>query len=202
MAETISGILLAGGMSRRMGRDKALMELRGERIAARLIRELRAVADEALIVGHAPERFAGLDARIIPDDAPGCGIVGGVAAGLRAMRGELGVVAGCDMPFLNARLFAHLIARVGGADGAILETADGLEPLCAVYHRRIESELRAMIREGDLAARRIAARTNLRRVAAEELRSAGIDPRRTHNMNTPEDAETAQRLALELIDDP
>ena len=194
----LTGILLAGGRSRRMGRDKALLELGGETVARRLLRVLRECAEELIIVGNAPERFEREDVPVIPDDAPGLGVVGGIATGIRAMRGETGIVIACDMPFLSGDLLRFVAASVGDADGALIESEKGYEPLCAAYRKTLLPTLDRMIAEGDLAAQRIVERGNLRVLDVAELECAGFDRRRLFNMNTPEDWETARRLLSEL----
>ena len=191
----LSGIMLAGGQSRRMGRDKAELLVGGVPVWKRVLAALRgAGVCELLAVGGPPERFADGGARHVPDNPPGFGVVGGIATGLEAMRGGAGAVLGCDMPFLTGAMLRRLAARVaGGLDGAAAETAAGLEPLCAVYRRSAAPAFRAMAAEGDFAVRGIAQRVRLARV-----RFSGGDARRLLNMNAPSDHARAESLAPEL----
>jgi molybdopterin-guanine dinucleotide biosynthesis protein A len=196
--QSVTGILLAGGRSSRMGVDKALIDLAGESVIARILRQLSDCADQTYIVGDRPERFIDLPARVLPDDRPGLGVVGGIATGLRVAAEGIVVCVACDMPFVDAELMQLLVDAVGSTDGAIVRTPRGYEPLCAAYRAdRLESLL-AMIHEGELAAQSIARRMDLTAVDEGALLEAGLDPRRLFNMNTPDDLEQARELALIL----
>ncbi len=196
--QSVTGILLAGGRSSRMGEDKALIELAGESVIARILRQLRDCCDDAYIVGDRPDRFIDLPARVLPDDRPGLGAIGGIATGLRVAGEGIVVCVACDMPFVDADLMRLLIGAVGSADGAIVETPRGYEPLCAAYRADILDRLLDMIREDELAAQSIARRMDLTSVDEAALVAAGMDSRRLFNMNTPDDLEQARELALVL----
>jgi molybdopterin-guanine dinucleotide biosynthesis protein A len=196
--ERVTGILPAGGRSRRMGADKALIDLAGESVVSRILRQLRECAHETYIIGDRPERFTDLGAPVLSDDIPGLGVIGGIATGLRAAEEGIVVCVACDMPFVNAELMRHLVGAVGAADGAIIRTPHGYEPLCAVYRTDILPAVKAMIREGDLAAQAIARRMDLTTVEEADLAASGLDARRLFNMNTPDDLDEARELALIL----
>ncbi len=190
----LSGIVLAGGKSRRMRRDKTELAVGGVPVMERILNALNeAGAFETLIVGGSPERFEVYGVRVAPDDPPGFGVVGGIAAGLSAMRGDAALTVGCDMPFLTGELLKRIASRLEDADAAAAETDRGIEPLCAAYRKSAEHVFRAMMREGDLAARNAARRLRLNRVLLK-----GEDARRLFNMNAPEDHALAQRLAAEM----
>ena len=194
MAEPLSGLILAGGQSRRMRRDKALLAVGGVPVMERVMKALRcAGVCETLIVGGRPERFEAYAARVVPDDSPGFGVAGGIASGLAAMRGEAALTVGCDMPFLTGELLKRIASSLDGADAAAAETERGIEPLCAVYRRSAESVFRAAMREGELAARHVLRRLRLNRVLLK-----GLEARRLFNMNAPKDHALAQRLAAEM----
>jgi len=181
-----------------MGADKALIDLAGESVIARILRQVRECADDTYIVGDRPERFLDLPVRVLPDDRPGLGAIGGIATGLRAAGEGIVVCVACDMPFVDAELMRLLVDSVGSADGAIVQTPRGYEPLCAAYRVDILDRLLDMIREGELAAQSIARRMNLTAVDEDALLAAGMDSRRLFNMNTPDDLEQARELALIL----
>lgn len=196
--DAITGILPAGGRSRRMGRDKALINLAGDLVVARVLSQLRECADDIYIIGDRPERFVDLGVRVLPDDRPGLGVLGGIATGLRVAGEGIVVCVACDMPFVDAELMGYLVDSVGSADGAIVRTPHGFEPLCAAYRVEILPALNMMISEGELAAQAIPERVNLTTVEEGDLETVGLDPRRLFNMNTPDDLAEARRLARAL----
>ena len=93
----IEGYVLAGGESSRMGRDKAMLELDGVPLNVRAARLVDSIATGTTIVG-APERFNGLAWKVIADDSPGAGPLGGIATALRALRAARGLLDAAQPP--------------------------------------------------------------------------------------------------------
>ena len=88
-----------------MRRDKTELAVGGVPVMERILNALNeAGAFETLVVGGRPERFDAYSVRVVSDDPPGFGVVGGIAAGLSAMRGDAALTVGCDMPFLTGEL--------------------------------------------------------------------------------------------------
>ena len=112
MGVEVSGIALAGGMSRRLGRNKALEPVGGEPLVCRVIRRLSSVASQIVVVVNDERRARELPlpavAKVVRDAYPDGGSLGGIFTGLRAAEGQWGFVVACDMPFLNLELLEHL----------------------------------------------------------------------------------------------
>jgi molybdopterin-guanine dinucleotide biosynthesis protein A len=202
---TIMGAILAGGQSRRMGQDKAMLLIHGEPLLARAIRTVRTVTPEVAIIGP-PERAAlAPGAPVIPDRWPGAGPLGGIATALQALTSEAVLVVGCDMPFLNAALLRYLIELSQGAGdvapvsqptaGAVVVRLEGqAHPLHAVYHKSCLPTLEAQLAAGDLRVQRFLARLQVRYVEPPELDRFDPEHRSAFNANTPEEWEQALRL--------
>jgi molybdopterin-guanine dinucleotide biosynthesis protein A len=101
MSGGLSGVILAGGASRRMGRDKALLDVDGRPLIAVVAERLRSVVDELVIASGDNEAYAQYADRCVADIFPGVGTLGGLHAGLDAAAHDRVLVVGCDMPFLN-----------------------------------------------------------------------------------------------------
>lgn len=131
-----TGVILVGGQSSRMGRDKALIEVDGVRMLDRTIELLRPHCREVLVIGD-PAKYASAHATVIADDRPGLGPLGGLVTALRSARYVRLLVLACDLPNINDRLLVHLKNElIAGAD-AVVPRHDGfIEPLAAAYHRR------------------------------------------------------------------
>ncbi|HFD40695.1 MAG TPA: molybdenum cofactor guanylyltransferase, partial [Anaerolineae bacterium] len=125
--EQISGIVLAGGQSRRLGRDKALLEIEGRPLLARTVHTLAALSDDLIVVTNAPERYAplGLPVRFVADEKPGIGSLMGLYSGLKAAHHPYALVVACDMPFLNPALLRYLLSLTAGYD-IVIPRRDGL----------------------------------------------------------------------------
>lgn len=130
-----TGVVLAGGQSSRMGRDKALLEVDGVPLLHRSIELLRPHAKEILVIAD-PGKYSVDHATVIPDDSPGKGPLGGLVTALRHARYVRLLVLACDLPHINDRLLIHLKnALVGDVDAVVPRHGTLIEPLAAAYHR-------------------------------------------------------------------
>lgn len=147
----LTGLVLAGGGSRRMGRDKALVEVNGRRLIDIAVGVLRdCCVDVAVAAREQP--IAGLDVRVV-DDAEGEGPLAGIVAGLRAARTPLVAVLGVDMPLASAAVFRRLAAAHAG-EAAVVPRAGGvIQPLHAVYARDAAEDLAALLARGERSPR-------------------------------------------------
>jgi molybdopterin-guanine dinucleotide biosynthesis protein A len=132
-----TGIVLAGGKSTRLGRDKAAEVLLGRTLLQRALDTLESVADEFVIVKAqrqvVPDILTDKPWREAEDLYSETGPLGGIFTGLSAMRTDSALVVACDMPLLQAPLLAELSRRLAGHD-AVTPVNDGQpEPLCAAY---------------------------------------------------------------------
>jgi molybdopterin-guanine dinucleotide biosynthesis protein A len=190
MARGVSGVILAGGASRRMGRNKALLELEGRPLIALIVERLRPVVDEVIVVADDTACYAPFADRCVPDVYRGVGTLGGIHAGLEAARHELVLVVACDMPFLKREVLDWFVAAAGGdggreADLVILKHEAGVEPLHAVYRKSCLPAIEATIRSGERCAFAFYDQIRVRYVAPAEI--AALDPELEsfRNVNTP-----------------
>ena len=140
-----TGVVLAGGKSSRMGRDKALIEVEGITLLDRAVELLRPHAKEILVIGD-PVKYAPAHATVLPDDVPDQGPLGGIATALRRARYVRLLVLACDLPRINDRLLVQLKnGLTGTVDAVVPKHGEHIEPLAAAYHRHaIEPFLRNM----------------------------------------------------------
>lgn len=127
-------VILAGGQSRRMGRCKALLEVEGETLIARLAGQL-AVFDELWISANRPELAEGLPGRLVKDVYPGRGPLAGMHAAMLATKKEYLFCVSCDLPHFTGQLAAAMAAEFcqTGSAMACVDTAGRAHPLCGVY---------------------------------------------------------------------
>ncbi len=129
----------AGGESRRMGTDKALLPFLGQPLVVRLLSRLAWIADEVIITSNQPENYRFLGLTPIPDLLPGLGALGGLHTALSAATHPYAAVVACDMPFASPEIFLYALAqlRERSADVVIPRTEAGMEPFHAVYRCEI-----------------------------------------------------------------
>lgn len=140
----VTGILLAGGKSRRMGMDKARLEIDGEMLFVRSLSLLQRYFPTVLIAGDRPD-LAQPGVRILPDIYPGSAL-GGLYTGLQAAQTDWIFVAPCDMPYPDDRLAKLLLDQRNGFDAVVPRTPNGYEPVFAVYHRNCLPHMEEMLR--------------------------------------------------------
>ncbi|MFY9615241.1 MAG: molybdenum cofactor guanylyltransferase [Candidatus Dormiibacterota bacterium] len=185
----LAGLVLCGGHSRRMGLDKALLQVDGGPLVLRVARQLAEVADPVLLAPGVPGRFEATGYAEVADVEPDRGPVGGLVAGLLASpQPHLAVVA-VDMPYASPAVI-RLLARVcsdGSWDAALPLTSVGPEPLHAVYSQRAAGPLRAALADGRLAMRHAIADLRVALVDREVWGEADPSGRFAANLNTRED---------------
>jgi molybdopterin-guanine dinucleotide biosynthesis protein A len=147
--ENVSGFVLAGGRSSRMGRDKALLEIDGVTLIVRAVTLLRSVLDEATVIAS-KAGYESLGLRIVGDDFPGFGPLGGIATALHISKKPWNLVIACDLPYLSKAWLEYLIERAlkSEADAVVPMNVRGPEPLCAMYHKNAEQRIRTGVEGG------------------------------------------------------
>jgi molybdopterin-guanine dinucleotide biosynthesis protein A len=186
----VTGVVLAGGQSRRMGRDKALLELSGETLLERTVHLLSSICGEVLVIGRDASSPATSGACALPDDQPGLGPLGGIATALRALRTERAFFVACDMPLLQPDLIRYLISLTGEADAVVPRSAYGPQPLHAVYSVACLPAAESCLAEGECAVSTMLARVPTRIVAPDEW--LPYDPHGLSflSANTPDEWQT------------
>jgi molybdopterin-guanine dinucleotide biosynthesis protein A len=193
-------VIQAGGESRRMGSDKALLPFLGQPLILRLLSRLVGIADEVLVTSNQPENYHFLGLTPIPDLLPGLGALGGLYTALSAAGNPYVAVVACDMPFASPELFTIEMAllRETGADAVIPRLKTGAEPFHAVYRRdTCLPYVRAAL---DAGKRRVDAwfpLVNIRYLGLQEFLPYDPDQLAFLNINTPEELRKAEIIADE-----
>lgn len=191
-------VIQAGGESRRMGQNKALMPFLGQPMIQRVVERLGGLGDEMLVTTNQPEAFQFLGLPLVADVLPGIGALGGLYTALLAAHAPRVLVVACDMPFVSpqlARLELDVLAAEGW-DVVIPTTLEGLEPLHTVYRR--ETCIPAIERALQEQKRRMISwfgDVRVRELSLEEVRVVEPELRAFMNVNTPEELAAAEALA-------
>jgi len=190
----------AGGESRRMGSDKALLSFLGQPLVVRVLKRLAGIADEILVTTNQPEKYRFLGLPPIPDLLPGMGALGGVFTALSAANHPYVAIVACDMPFASPELFAYELAtiREAGADVVMPRSQVGTEPFHAVYCR--DTCLPHVWRALEAGKRRVDAwfkEVNIRYLNASEVEKYSPQGLAFLNINTMAELQAAVELARE-----
>lgn len=187
---SVSAAIMAGGKSRRMGQDKAWIDVRGEPLIRRVIAVLSSVADEVIVVAN-DERYEALGLRVVPDRYPDGGALGGIVTGVGAAAHDTVLVAACDMPFLDPVVWRLLLGRAGAADVVIPVLGDQPETLHALYTKACLPAMERALAAGRMRVISFFDDVRVDRVGEDVIRTVDPTLRAFTNVNTPEELAAA-----------
>ena len=199
MHSSLTAVILAGGMSRRLGRNKALEPFQGEPLIRRVIARMGQVGESVSVIVNEAQRAHELD---LPEEVassvdryPGKGSLGGIVTGLITSPTVWSAFCACDMPFVNTRLYRYLASLRDGYD-AVVPVVDGRpEPTHALYSRVCITPIEERIEADDLKISSFFSEVRVRLVPEDEIRRLDPDLLSFFNVNTQDDLETAVNLA-------
>ncbi|HJB79875.1 molybdenum cofactor guanylyltransferase [uncultured Flavonifractor sp.] len=176
------GVILSGGQSRRMGRDKAGVMLAGRTLLDRMAAELAPLFGEVYVSVDRPGRYPGY--RELADLRPGQGPLAGLEAAFLRTGAEAVFLAAVDLPFAGASLAARILAEAGAADACVIRRRSGeAEPLFALYRRGCLEPLTACLNEGRRAVKALLDRVDCRWLEEDDLPELDLE-RALWNVNT------------------
>jgi len=183
----LTGAILAGGYSRRLGRDKALLPLLGKPLARWVAEALAPAAPQCWLITNHPQTHLALGLPLVTDLCPFQGPAGGLLTALFYSRTPWVLAAAVDNPFLAPELVAELAARAGTSRPAVVcQSPSGLEPFPGLYHVRLLPQLTSFL-QSDRRTTRFLSVCRPEVIPPEAV--AGLDPdgRSFFNLNSPED---------------
>ena len=183
----MTGVILAGGESTRMGKNKAFIEINGKRIIDRTVSLFREVFDDVLLVTNTPLDYIELKVRIVTDLVSGKGSLGGIYTGLFFSSSPKAFFVGCDMPFLDRRVIQYFLGLAQTADIVVQRTKDYWQPLHAIYPRTLLKPIERLLQQGELKIIKTYQGMRVREVTGKELKRFDPDLHTLSNFNTPEE---------------
>lgn len=183
----LAAVVLAGGGSCRMGTDKAVLRIEGQRLVDRVVARLGEVAGEIVVVAGPDRRLEPEGAREIPDE--GLGPLGGILVGLEAVTTRDVAVVAVDHPDPCPALLVALAARRGAAPCAAPVVDGRLQPLHAVWARRAAPAVRGAVAAGERSPTRLLQGWAVERVGAPLWRRYDPSGRFARGWNRPDDLD-------------
>jgi FdhD protein len=183
----ITGVILAGGSSTRMGSNKALLPCQDGRFIETIYRQFADLFDEVILVTNTPEIFSFLPCRKVPDLFSDTGPLVGLHSGLYHSKNPLILAVACDMPSLNSEVIRYIASRSEEGSVVVPETPGGLEPLHAVYGKSSLAAMEEALTSGEKGIISFLERIGAMRIPVADI--AAIDPvfASFRNINTPEE---------------
>jgi molybdopterin-guanine dinucleotide biosynthesis protein A len=177
-AAPVSGFVLAGGKSTRMGRDKALLDWHGRTLLDHMLDLLRSVADPVHVVGRDQ----------LPDQLPGLGPLSGIATALDTSSTDANIIVAVDLPHLTHDFLKYLRLRLENSSYPLLACKIGSEiPLCLGIWRPMLPEIKRRLSAGRLSIRGMIEDNSTETISEAQLIQSGFSPLIFRNLNTPGD---------------
>lgn len=192
--KNITGIVLAGGKSSRMGSDKGITQMNGKKFIEHIIAALLPNINDIIIVAN-NNNYANLGYKVVEDIIKNCGPLGGIYTGLINSKTENNIIVSCDIPFISSDLIKHIIENKGKAEIAVPVYKGNTEPLCAVYTKRTATEIYNLILNKEYKIHNA-----LRHFITKEIhitkRQEFYNDKLLVNINTPEELKQQMKIAL------
>jgi molybdopterin-guanine dinucleotide biosynthesis protein A len=166
---SVTGIILCGGRSTRMGADKGSLVFGGETMLERISRVLRSTTDDVIIVGRRDQSVA-----TVHDGVEDQGPLAGIASGLSASKTDVNLVVACDMPLIDPAVLERMVTLIGDADVCVAVNDGHASALCGVYRSRVGPVAQSMFDAGERRVMPLLDRVQTKRVDAAVFRD--IDP--------------------------
>jgi molybdopterin-guanine dinucleotide biosynthesis protein A len=194
--DLITGAVLAGGRSRRLGRDKARLLLAGRPLARWVMAAVGPLAVECWLISNQPLEHLGLGFPLLIDVMPGRGALGGLLSVMLVARGSHVLLSACDTPFLQPALLEAMIAqaRGGSIDAVVCRSSKGLEPLPGVFSCQLLRRLPALVQGEDLRLRTLLNSCRTRILSPEEVVRHDPAELSFFNINTSADSARAENM--------
>lgn len=184
----VGGFILVGGESRRMGCDKAWLEISGKPLLLRAAELLRPYVDSITLLGS-NERYGAYGFPVLPDRWLGRGPLAALLTGLESARHEWNLFVACDLPLLDGRFFRLLLRcrQEAGFDAVVAMTSIGWQPLCAAYHRSCVPVMQKALEVGQAGIIDVLPKLRVNKILNDRLHAEGFREDIFENVNSPED---------------
>lgn len=192
--DSMTGVILAGGKNSRMGTNKAFLEIDGTRLIDKTINIYRELFSEIIIVTNDPLSYVEfVDTTIVTDIYKGKGPLGGIYTGLFYSKNPYTFVSACDMPHLNKDFISCMINQAGKHDVIVPETAEGYQPLHAIYSRDCLPSIKRLLMLDKLKITGFYRDMRVLGISEEQISPFNKDGRLFQNLNTPEDVRKVDK---------
>jgi len=190
----MTGIILSGGKSSRMGLNKAFLEINGERLIDRTVKLFRQLFSEVILVTNEPLLYLDQDIALVTDIYKGKGPMGGLYSGLFYASFDHAFLCACDIPYLNVEFIRYMTGKASEYDVVVPETADGFHPLHAIYSRRCLPSIKSLLIRDSLKMTGCFKGMRVLYIPESVIRSFDPECRMFLNINTEQDLQRVLEL--------
>jgi len=189
----MTGIILAGGKSRRMKKDKALLEIGKKQVIKLIVEKLKVVFNNVLIIGNSSLDYQLSGVRVAEDVVSEKGPLGGIYTGLSVSESKHNFICACDMPFLNVDLLKFMISETDENDIVIPVIKGFVEPLHAVYSKRCLPAINSHLEVEDLKVKNFFSEVKCKHLPEDKITKYDPHLLSFSNLNTPQMLKLAKQ---------
>jgi molybdopterin-guanine dinucleotide biosynthesis protein A len=183
----ITGVILAGGSSKRYGRNKAFLKIGSVRLIDSILQEMKAIFTRVILITNEKIKYEYLEIPMFEDLVKGFGPLGGIYTGLMSIPDQAGFFVACDMPRINRQLVRYMVDIKGNHRAVVPSVADNIEPLHAIYFRSCLKPIRHLIDSKRCQVRLFYDSIPVRYVKEDEIRKFCCPSKAFLNINTPDE---------------
>ena len=183
----VTGVILAGGKSRRYGKNKALVEIDGIPLIGRVVSVMQSVFQHLVLITNTPDEYSYLKLPMYEDIIKGLGPLGGIFTALMTITNEAGFFVACDMPSLNRELIHHMVKVRADFDAVVPSIHGNVEALHALYCKRCLPAIRRLVDSREYQVFRFFPEVSVRYVDDNEIRRFDPELRSFFNVNRPQE---------------
>jgi molybdopterin-guanine dinucleotide biosynthesis protein A len=183
----VTGVILAGGRSRRYGKNKALVEIDGIPLIERVVSVMQSVFQHLILITNTPDEYSYLKLPMYEDLIKGLGPLGGIFTALTTITNEAGFLVACDMPSLNRELIHHMVKVRDDFDAVVPRIRGNTEALHALYCKRCLPAIRRLVDSREYQVLRFFPKVSVRYVDENEIRRFDPELRSFFNVNRPQE---------------
>jgi len=189
----MTGIILAGGKSRRIGEDKAFLEIDNKPLIELVVERLKAVFNKIIIVTNDPVKFQFLGIKVVKDVVFNKGPLGGIYTGLLISETKYNFICACDMPFLSSHLLKFMSSEVEGNDVVVPIVGNFAEPLHSIYSKNCLMPIKRHLENGELRVRDFFPEVKCKYIPENLIRKYDPHLQSFFNLNTPKMLESVKK---------
>ncbi len=183
----ITGVILAGGSSKRYGQNKAFLKIGSVRLIDSILQEMKTIFKRVILITNEKKKYEYLEVPIVEDLVKGLGALGGIYTGLVSMPDQAGFFVACDMPLINRQLVHYMVDIKGNHAAVVPSVANNIEPLHAIYAQSCLGPIRNLIDSKRYQVRLFYDQVPVRYVKEDEIRKFSPPSRAFLNINTPDE---------------
>jgi molybdopterin-guanine dinucleotide biosynthesis protein A len=183
----ITGVILAGGASKRYGKNKAFLKIGSARLIDSILQEMKTIFKRVILITNERKKYEYLEIPMFEDLVKGLGPLGGIYTGLMSIPDQAGFFVACDMPRINRQLVRYMVDIKGNHRAVVPSVADKIEPLHAIYFQSCLKPIRNLIDSKRCQVRLFYDSIPVRYVKEDEIRKFCCPSKAFLNINTPDE---------------